>query len=92
VEKREQTHSDASRRGHHHALSLRKYDLFVAHNYVPFRMQIYAPWCGHCQSLEPTYNKLAKHLHGIDSLVIAKMDGTGNEHPRAKVCIAAFDG
>ena len=47
--------------------------------------QIYAPWCGHCQSLEPIYNKLAKHLRNIDSLVIAKMDGTTNEHPRAKV-------
>ncbi|XP_031247288.1 protein disulfide isomerase-like 1-4 [Pistacia vera] len=47
-------------------------------------LEIYAPWCGHCQSLEPTYNKLAKHLRGVDSLVIAKMDGTTNEHPRAK--------
>ncbi|KAK2971653.1 hypothetical protein RJ640_010894 [Escallonia rubra] len=47
-------------------------------------MNIYAPWCGHCQSLEPIYNKLAKHLGDIDSLVIAKMDGTTNEHPRAK--------
>jgi len=47
-------------------------------------LEIYAPWCGHCQTLEPTYNKLAKHLRGIDSLVIAKMDGTTNEHPRAK--------
>lgn len=47
-------------------------------------LEIYAPWCGHCQSLEPTYNKLAKHLRGINSLVIAKMDGTTNEHPRAK--------
>ncbi|KAL9244557.1 hypothetical protein vseg_018326 [Gypsophila vaccaria] len=47
-------------------------------------LEIYAPWCGHCQSLEPTYNKLAHHLRGIDSLVIAKMDGTTNEHPRAK--------
>ncbi|KAI4385497.1 hypothetical protein MLD38_003516 [Melastoma candidum] len=46
--------------------------------------EIYAPWCGHCQALEPTYNKLAKHLQGIDSIVIAKMDGTTNEHPRAK--------
>lgn len=50
-----------------------------------YLIQIYAPWCGHCQSLEPTYNKLAKHLRGIESLVIAKMDGTTNEHPRAKV-------
>ncbi|GMI92102.1 PROTEIN DISULFIDE ISOMERASE 2, ARABIDOPSIS THALIANA PROTEIN DISULFIDE ISOMERASE 2, PDI-like 1-4 [Hibiscus trionum] len=47
-------------------------------------LQIYAPWCGHCRSLEPIYNKLAKHLEGIDSLVIAKMDGTTNEHPRAR--------
>ncbi|KAF3783438.1 disulfide isomerase-like 1-4 protein [Nymphaea thermarum] len=47
-------------------------------------LEIYAPWCGHCQALEPTYNKLGKHLRGIDSLVIAKMDGTTNEHPRAK--------
>ncbi|XP_006648191.1 protein disulfide isomerase-like 1-4 [Oryza brachyantha] len=47
-------------------------------------LEIYAPWCGHCQSLEPTYNKLGKHLRGINSLVIAKMDGTANEHPRAK--------
>ncbi|CAI9091052.1 OLC1v1025971C1 [Oldenlandia corymbosa var. corymbosa] len=47
-------------------------------------LEIYAPWCGHCQALEPTYNKLGKHLRGIDSLVIAKMDGTTNEHHRAK--------
>ncbi|MQL79897.1 hypothetical protein Taro_012337, partial [Colocasia esculenta] len=46
-------------------------------------LEIYAPWCGHCQALEPTYNRLAKHLRGIDSLVIGKMDGTANEHPRA---------
>ncbi|XP_027346620.1 protein disulfide isomerase-like 1-4 [Abrus precatorius] len=47
-------------------------------------LEIYAPWCGHCQALEPTYNKLAKHLRGIESIIIAKMDGTTNEHPRAK--------
>ncbi|KAE8734429.1 hypothetical protein F3Y22_tig00000764pilonHSYRG00025 [Hibiscus syriacus] len=47
-------------------------------------LEIYAPWCGHCRSLEPMYNQLAKHLRGIDSLVIAKMDGTTNEHPRAR--------
>ncbi|KAG4968467.1 hypothetical protein JHK87_034118 [Glycine soja] len=47
-------------------------------------LEIYAPWCGHCQALEPIYDKLAKHLRNIESLVIAKMDGTTNEHPRAK--------
>ncbi|XP_052185034.1 protein disulfide isomerase-like 1-4 [Diospyros lotus] len=47
-------------------------------------LEIYAPWCGHCQALEPIYNKLAKHLRGIESLIIAKMDGTTNEHHKAK--------
>ncbi|XP_010456632.1 PREDICTED: protein disulfide isomerase-like 1-4 [Camelina sativa] len=47
-------------------------------------LEVYAPWCGHCQALEPMYNKLAKHLKSIDSVVIAKMDGTTNEHPKAK--------
>ncbi|KAL6659817.1 hypothetical protein ACP70R_002646 [Stipagrostis hirtigluma subsp. patula] len=47
-------------------------------------LEMHTPWCGHCQKLEPTYNKLAKHLRGIDSLVIAKMNAFTNEHPRAK--------
>ncbi|CAN6371502.1 unnamed protein product [Urochloa humidicola] len=34
--------------------------------------------------MESSYNKLAKHLRGIDSLVIAKMDSTTNWHPRTK--------
>ncbi|MBA0735744.1 hypothetical protein Gogos_019560 [Gossypium gossypioides] len=60
------------------------FDEFVLDESKDVLLEIYAPWCGHCQALEPTYNKLAKHLRGIDSLVIAKMDGTTNEHPRAK--------
>ncbi|CAA2965696.1 disulfide isomerase-like 1-4 [Olea europaea subsp. europaea] len=44
-------------------------------------LEIYAPWCGYCQALEPTYKKLTKHLRGIESLVIAKMDGTTMNTP-----------
>lgn len=43
--------------------------------------QVYAPWCGHCKALAPVYEKLAKRFAKIDSVVIAKMDGTENEHP-----------
>ncbi|GAA0169647.1 chaperone [Lithospermum erythrorhizon] len=60
------------------------FDEIVLNESKDVLLEIYAPWCGHCQALEPTYNKLAKHLRGIDSLVIAKMDGSTNEHPRAK--------
>ncbi|RWW10103.1 hypothetical protein BHE74_00038229 [Ensete ventricosum] len=34
---------------------------------------------------EPAFSKLAKLLRGVESLVIAKMEGTRNEHPHAKV-------
>lgn len=43
-------------------------------------LEIYAPWCGHCQKLEPIYQKLGDLLASEPDLVIAKMDGTVNEH------------
>ena len=48
-------------------------------------IEVYAPWCGHCKSLEPIYKELADTFADIDSVVIAKMDGTQNEHPALEV-------
>merc|ERR550537_857944 len=48
-------------------------------------LEVYAPWCGHCKQLEPIYKKLAKRFKKVDSVVIAKMDGTENEHPDINV-------
>ncbi|GJP57940.1 hypothetical protein CLOP_g19341 [Closterium sp. NIES-67] len=48
-------------------------------------LEVYAPWCGHCQQLEPTYKRLAERFSVVQSVVIAKMDGTANEYPGLEV-------
>lgn len=43
----------------------------------------YAPWCGHCKKLAPILDELATDLKGVETLVIAKMDSTKNDAPKA---------
>lgn len=44
-------------------------------------IEFYAPWCGHCKSLAPKYEELAKKLSQENEIVIAKMDATANDVP-----------
>jgi len=44
-------------------------------------IEFYAPWCGHCKSLEPKYNELGEKLANVKDVVIAKIDATANSVP-----------
>ncbi len=41
-------------------------------------VEFYAPWCGHCKNLAPTYKKLADAFAGEESVAIVAVDATEN--------------
>ena len=42
-------------------------------------IKFYAPWCGHCKKMAPTWEKLAAELVNVPGLVIGNFDATANE-------------
>ena len=60
---------------------MRLFRLNLKFTFFKVLIEFYAPWCGHCKSLAPKYEELAKKLEKEDDIVIAKMDATANDVP-----------
>jgi protein disulfide-isomerase-like protein len=61
------------------ALGTQDFDAEVIHSKKHALVEFYAPWCGHCKSLAPTYEEVGKIFSGEENVLVAKVDATA--HP-----------
>jgi len=60
----------------------KNFDELVTNSDKDVFIEFYAPWCGHCKSLTPKWEKLGEDLKHVDTLTIAKIDATANDVPK----------
>lgn len=53
-------------------------------------VEFYAPWCGHCKALAPTYEKLGEAFAKADDVVIAKVDADADKTLSSRFGISGF--
>ncbi|SPC65691.1 probable proteine disulfate isomerase [Ustilago sp. UG-2017b] len=65
-----------------HVLVADEFDAILGDDSKDKLIEFYAPWCGHCKKLAPTYDTLGeKYKAHKDKVLIAKMDATANDIP-----------
>ncbi|KAJ3272372.1 Protein disulfide-isomerase-like 2-2 [Terramyces sp. JEL0728] len=53
-------------------------------------VEFYAPWCGHCKSLAPIYEKVAKVFKNDKACVVANVDATVSEEVAARYNVQGY--
>lgn len=59
----------------------KEYNKVVIDNDKDVLVEFYAPWCGHCKNLAPTYAQLGDLFKDDDRVTVAQLDHTENEVP-----------
>ncbi|KAF2746010.1 disulfide isomerase [Sporormia fimetaria CBS 119925] len=67
------------------------FDSAILKSGKPALVEFFAPWCGHCKNLAPTYEELANNFqHAADKVVIAKVDADNHKELGKKFGIQGF--
>ncbi|KAG0274988.1 hypothetical protein BGZ95_009283 [Linnemannia exigua] len=53
-------------------------------------VEFYAPWCGHCKNLAPTYEKLAADFVNDKDVIVAKVDATVEKAVAQKYGVSGY--
>ncbi|PGH31010.1 protein disulfide-isomerase domain [[Emmonsia] crescens] len=66
------------------------YDRLIARSNYASIVEFYAPWCGHCQSLKPAYEKVAKNLEGLAKVAAVNCDDDSNKQFCGQMGVQGF--
>lgn len=53
-------------------------------------VEFYAPWCGHCKSLAPTYEQLGTTYKNEPNCVVARIDADGHRDVASKYGVSGY--
>jgi len=53
-------------------------------------VMFFAPWCGHCKTLEPIWNEIMSNFDGINGLKLLKVNGDENQELVQKHGVQGF--
>ena len=68
----------------------KNFDTLIKNSHKSSIIEFYAPWCGHCQSLKPAYEKAAKSLDGLANVAAVNCDDESNKAFCGRMGIRGF--